>query len=341
MENKMSEEQQKTAAQETAMPAPSLEVAPGPHLHTTALSTRRMMADVLIALVPLIVVALAVFRMGAVRQLVVCTVAALVAEYLFNTMRKKPFSLGDGSAAITGVILALSLPGTAPWYVGAIGSFAAIGLGKVVFGGLGQNIFNPAMVGRAFVMIAFPAAVGASAYVDASAVVEAVTRATPLTALKQEGLPTTLMDLFLGNTNGSLGETSALACLIGGLYLCLRRTASWEIPAGVIAAVGVIAGLMNLTDLQAHWTVLHHILGGALLFGAFFIATDPVSSPLTPKGKWIFGAGVGALVMLLRKLSGYPEGVMFAVLIMNALVPLINRWTIPVPVGGPVPAPKS
>ena len=197
------------------------------------------------------------------------------------------------------------------------------------------------MVGRAFVMIAFPAAVGASAYVDASAVVEAVTRATPLTALKQEGLPTSLADLFIGSTNGSLGETSALACLIGGLYLCIRRTASWEIPAGVIAAVAAIAGLINLTDMQAHWTVAHHILGGALLFGAFFIATDPVSSPMTPKGKWIFGAGVGALVMLLRKLSGYPEGVMFAVLIMNALVPLINRWTIPVPVGGPVPVPKS
>ena len=337
----MSEEQQNQTAVETVAPAPSLEVAPGPHLHTTKLSTRRMMADVLIALVPLVVAALAVFRMGAVMQIVVCTAAALVAEYLFTAMRGKPFSLGDGSAAVTGLILALSLPGTAPWYVGAIGSFSAIGLGKVVFGGLGQNVFNPAMVGRAFVMIAFPAAVGASAYVDTSSVVEAVTRATPLTALKQEGLPTSLADLFIGSTNGSLGETSALACLIGGLYLCIRRTASWEIPAGVIAAVAVIAGLINLTDMQAHWTVAHHILGGALLFGAFFIATDPVSSPLTPKGKWIFGAGVGALVMLLRKLSGYPEGVMFAVLIMNALVPLINRWTIPVPVGGPVPEPKS
>jgi electron transport complex protein RnfD len=150
-----------------------------------------------------------------------------------------------------------------------------------------------------------------------------------------------LMKQVLGNTNGSLGETSALACIIGGVYLCLRRTASWEIPAGVLLAVAAIGGAINLAHTGAHWTVLSDLAGGALLFGAFFIATDPVSSPVTPKGKWIFGIGVGIFIMIIRTLSGYPEGVMFSVLLMNMIVPLINRWTVPTPVGGAVPQPKS
>ncbi|MBN1268953.1 MAG: RnfABCDGE type electron transport complex subunit D [Kiritimatiellae bacterium] len=322
--------------------APALHVAPGPHVHSSALTTRRMMVDVLIALIPVLLASFWVFRLYTVIQLVICIVSCLAAEGVFTVMRKKPFSLGDGSAVVTGAILALSLPATAPWYVGAVGSVVAIGIGKIIFGGLGNNIFNPAMVGRAFVMVAFPAALGATAYVMQSPGwgVDAVTQATPLTALKQLGQSIGLFPLLLGTTNGSLGETSALACAIGGLYLCARRTASWEIPLGAIVALGVIAGLMNLKNMGADWTVLHEICGGAFLFGAFFIATDPVTSPLTPRGKLIFGAGFGALVMLIRKLSGYPEGVMFAVLIMNAIVPLINRWTIPTPVGGPVPERK-
>jgi electron transport complex protein RnfD len=249
-------------------------------------------------------------------------------------MRQKPLSLMDCSAAVTGVILALSLPGTAPWFVGVLASFVAIGIGKVIFGGLGMNLFNPAMVGRAFVMIAFASLLGASGYENAQSAVDAITQATPMDAFKQAGIVTPLSQLFLGTTNGSLGETSAIACLLGGVYLCIRRVASWEIPAGVIGAVVVLGGIANLVQADTGWTVLHHLLGGSLLFGAFFIATDPVSSPLTPKGKLIFGAGVGALIMLLRIFSGYPEGVMFAVLLMNALTPLINRWTIPRPLGG-------
>lgn len=327
-------------AKPVSPPAPVLSVAPGPHVFSSALTTQRMMIDVLIALVPLVVAAVAVFRQLAVFQMVIGVVAALAAEWLFMRMRGRQATLADGSAAVTGLILALSLPATAPWYVATVGSFTAIGLSKVIFGGLGQNIFNPAMVGRAFVMIAFPAALGASAYVVDKSAVDALTHATPLTALKMAGQTTALAPLFLGTTNGSIGETSALAALIGGAYLCLRRTASWEIPAGAIAAVLVFSGLPNLLHPGAEWTVLHQFCGGAFLFGAFFIATDPVSSPLTPKGKFIFGAGFGALVLMIRKLSGYPEGVMFAVLLMNAIVPLINRWTIPVPVGGPVPERK-
>jgi len=313
--------------------APVFHVSSSPHLSSTSHDTRKMMLDVLIALIPVVIMALYVFRMYALRQMLICVGSCLIAEALFVRMRGKSFSLNDYSAAITGVILALSLPGTAPWYIGVIASFVAIGIGKVLFGGLGMNIFNPAMVGRAFVMISFAAAMAASGYENAQSTVDAITQATPMDAFKQAGVVTPLFALFTGMTNGSLGETSGLACLLGGIYLCVRRTASWEIPAGVIASVLVLGGIVNLINLDSEWTVLHHLLGGALLFGAFFIATDPVTSPLTPKGKFIFGIGVGTLVMLLRIFSGYPEGIMFAVLLMNSLTPLINRWTIPRPLG--------
>lgn len=322
-------------------PTPAIHIAPAPHLFGGALTTRRMMFDVLLALVPVLAAALWQFRLYALLQLSIGLGSAVVAEALFTAMRKKPIPVRDGSALVTGAILAFSLPATAPWYVGFVGSLVAIGLGKVIFGGIGQNIFNPAMLGRAFAMIAFPAAVGASAYVRPGASLDGLTHATPLTALKMLGQKTGLLPLFLGTTNGSIGETSALACLIGGAYLCWRRTASWEIPAGVILSSAVISLLAQVLSPATGWTVLHELCGGALLFGAFYIATDPVTSPLTPVGKLIFGLGVGALVMLIRKLSGYPEGVMFSVLIMNALVPLINRWVIPTPVGGPVPGKKA
>lgn len=319
---------------------PVLTIEAGPHIHDGALTTRRMMVDVILGLIPLIISAIWVFRGYAVFQMVLSVVAALLAEALYAGMRGRKPTLCDGSAVVTGLILALSLPATAPWYVSVVGSFVAIGIGKAVFGGLGNNIFNPAMVGRAFVMIAFPAALGATAYVSAKSGVDAMTMATPLTEMKMAGHVTPLMPLFLGNVNGSIGETSALAAIIGGIYLCLRRTASWEIPVGSLLAVALFSGIPNLRHPNLEWSALHTICSGALLFGAFFIATDPVTSPLAPKGKLIFGFGFGALVLLIRKMSGYPEGVMFAMLIMNALTPLINRATIPTPVGGPVPERK-
>lgn len=304
-----------------------------PHLSNTAFTTRRMMADVLIALIPLVLVSVIVFGMYAVIQLAICLISCLAAEAVFTALRKKPVTLSDGSAAITAIILALSLPATAPWYVGVIASVVGIGIGKVIFGGLGMNIFNPAMVGRAFVMISFAGSMAASGYLDDGSTVDVMTMATPLTAFKQGGEVTPLMNLIIGTTNGSLGEVSAIACLLGGVYLCLRRTASWEIPAGVIATTIILGGLADIVGAGSAWSVWHHLFGGALLFGAFYIATDPVTTPLTARGKWIFGIGVGAIIMLLRVFSGYPEGVMFAVLLMNALTPLINRWTIPRPFG--------
>jgi len=317
---------------------PTIRVAPSPHLSGGPQDTRGMMIDVLIALLPLIVAAIYMFRGYAVLQLGICVGSCMLVEAVSTRCLRRSLSLGDCSAAVTGIILGLSLPWNAPWYVGVVASVVAIGIGKIVFGGVGQNIFNPAMTGRAFVMICFPVSLGATAYQIAGVGLDAVSRATPLTLAKQAATTTDLWPLFLGTTNGSLGETSAIACIIGGLYLCFRRAASWEIPVSVLLAVVLLAGVTNIAHPKAEWTVVHHLFGGSLLFGAFFIATDPVSSPLTPRGKWIFGAGIGALVMLLRVFSGYPEGVMFAVLLMNALVPLINRWTIPRPMGGPVPS---
>jgi electron transport complex protein RnfD len=313
--------------------APVIHVAPSPHLSKSGLTTQQIMLDVLIALAPLVLTSVIVFKLYAIKQLTICLVCCLGAETVFVKMRDKAVTLDDYSAAITAVILALSLPATAPWYVAAIASVVAIGIGKIIFGGLGMNIFNPAMVGRAFVMIAFASLMGASAFESSGCAVDVLTQATPMDAFKQGGVVASLSALFWGMTNGSLGETSAFASIIGGLYLCIRRTASWEIPAGVLLSVLIWGGIADLLT-SSQWTVIHHIFGGALLFGAFFIATDPVTSPLTPKGKFIFGLGVGAFVMLLRVFSGYPEGVMFAVLLMNALTPLINRWTVPRPLGG-------
>ncbi len=313
--------------------APVIHVSPSPHLVQTASSTRRMMVDVLIALAPVVAMSLFVFRGYALFQLAVCLGGCLLAELLFVKMRGRSSTLKDGSAIVTGIILAMSLPATAPWYVGMIAAFVAIGIGKIIFGGLGMNLFNPAMVGRAFVMISFAGAMAASGFENVQSAVDAISQATPMNVFKMNGVVTPLTHLFWGTTNGSIGETSALACLLGGLYLLFRRTSAWEIPAGLLVAVLVIGGIADLAGPADGWTVLHHILGGSILFGAFFIATDPVTSPLTPKGKFIFGLGTGILTMVLRLFSGYPEGMMFAVLLMNALTPLINRWTIPTPFG--------
>jgi Na+-translocating ferredoxin:NAD+ oxidoreductase subunit D len=354
-------------APESPAAGPVIHVAPSPHSFSTSLTTKRMMLDVLIATAPLVVWSIVQFGLGAVLQLATCVIGCIVAEVVFTVMRGRcPLkAVKDLSAIVTGVILAMSLPGTAPWYVGIIAAGAAIGVGKVVFGGLGQNIFNPAMVGRAFVMICFAGALAAGAYEvpaedpDAETL-NVVSQATPMSVLKtkvkdlkenppaedaeNDESPVAISSLFMGNANGSIGEVSALACLLGGLYLCLRRTAAWEIPLGVLGASAIVTLLVSLLGNAGGMSLLdflaYHMLGGALLFGAFYIATDPVSSPITPRGRLIFGVGLGLFIMLFRMMSTFPEGVMFAVLMMNAIVPLINRWTIPTPVGGPVPQRK-
>ncbi len=310
-----------------------IHVAPSPHLSDVVFTTKRMMTDVLIALTPIIAISIFIFRWYAIKQLVICLIISLVSEAIFVAMRSKKITLNDYSAAITGIIVALSLPATAPWYVGAIASCVAISIGKVIFGGLGMNLFNPAMVGRAFVMISFATLMSAGAYENSSSLVDVISQATPMNAFKGSSTPTSIFDLFFGYTNGSLGETSAFAAIIGGIFLCIRRTASWEIPTAIILTAILLAGVADILADAGGYLVFHHLFGGALLFGAFFIATDPVTSPLTATGKFIFGVGVGALVMVIRIFSGYPEGLMFAILLMNSVTPLINRWTIPRPVG--------
>ncbi len=312
---------------------PFINVASSPHIADTRTDTRRMMIDVILGLSPAIVISLYLFRFYALKQLIVCVVACLGAEYLFVRMRGNDFTLKDCSAMVTGVILGLSMPGSAPWFVGALASLVGIGIGKIIFGGVGMNIFNPAMVGRAFVMIAFAQLMGAGAYENVTGLVDAVSGATPLSALKFNGVQTDIAALFMGGTNGSVGEVSAIACIIGGLYLIYRKTASWQIPASILVTVALVAGITDIAEGHHGLFLLHHLCAGALMFGAFFIATDPVTSPLTVKGKVIFGVGTGCLIMVIRLFSGYPEGVMFAVLIMNAITPLINRWTIPKPMG--------
>ncbi len=312
---------------------PVIHVAPSPHIGDTAAGTQRMMIDVLIALLPVVLVSVYLFRLYAVKQLLICLVSCLASEYIFVRMRGRSWTLKDCSAAVTGIILALSLPGSAPWFVGVIGSVIAMGIGKIIFGGLGMNIFNPAMVGRAFVMIAFAGLMGAGAYENMTGLVDAVSGATPLSELKFGNITTDISPLFWGNTNGSLGETSTAACLLGGLFLVFRKTASWQIPIGLLSTVFIIAGVTDLAHSSSGLFLVHQLFGGALMFGAFFIATDPVTSPLTSRGKLLFGIGTGVLIMIIRLFSGYPEGVMFAVLMMNAVTPLINRWTNPLPMG--------
>jgi electron transport complex protein RnfD len=353
----------------TALPVPDsvtqaessrLELATSPHFAYRKQTSRRMMIDVMLALGPAIAVSAVVFRWAVAWQIVTALAFSLGTEALFCIVRGKPLSLWDGSAVVTAVILAMSLPPALPLYATAIGSVVAIGLGKMVFGGLGCNLFNPAMVGRAFLMACFaqamvtwqtPAVLGA-------AHIHAVTQATPLAIaklgvrdrakaeaagtldqynLRQDflaGKGRLLADLLIGVQGGSLGETSAIALLIGGIYLLVRRTAAWQIPLGMlgaIAAISVIARLLR-PDLVMY-PHMQIVAGGAML-GAFFIATDPVSSPVTISGRWVFGAGVGTFTMLIRLLGNYPEGVMYSVLLMNALTPGINRLTMPRPLGG-------
>jgi len=202
----------------TGETAPAIHVSPSPHILDTGSVTTRVMLDVVISLIPVIAVSVFLFKLYAIKQILLCTVSCLVAEFIFEKMRGKSITINDFSAAVTGIILAFSLPPAAPWYATVIGAFAAIGLGKVLFGGVGMNIFNPAMVGRAFAIMAFTQQLGSSAYENLSGVADAVSGATPLTALKYDGVHTALSNMILGNTAGSLGETSVIACILGGLY---------------------------------------------------------------------------------------------------------------------------
>jgi len=325
-------------------------VSPAPHI-SEKLSTRSVMGDVLIGLLPAVIAAGVYFRTRALLVIAVCVAACVVSEYLCNRLRKRPGTLGDLSAVVTGVILALSLPPAIPYSMAIIGSAFAMIIGKMVFGGLGSNIFNPAMVGRAFLTASFgaamttwtvPATIDPAMNTLTAANTSATTQATPLawSKMAQKGLvkPAKVNKqagwAFWGETGGCLGETSSIAFLIGGAYLLIRRTITWHMPAAVLLSAGAIALTTWLIKPDVYVNPLVHLFSGSLMICAFFIATDPVTAPLSVKGMWIFGVGVGALIMLIRIVGEYPEGVMYAVLIMNAVSPLIDRFCKLTPAGG-------
>jgi electron transport complex protein RnfD len=258
-------------------------------------------------------------------------------------LRESP--VADGSAVVTGVLLALTLPPSLPLWMAFLGGVVAVVFGKLIFGGLGHNVFNPSLVGRAFLQACFPVALttwtvqrGAGALFELQssnlalplmrAKVDAITTATPLARMKFEAAGTPLGDLILGSTAGSIGETSAVMLLLGGAYLAYRRFLNWRIPLAVFAGVFVTATLLRALD-GTRPDGVFHLLSGGLMLGAIFMATDPVTSPVTPLGTWVFGAATGALIVVIRQFSGLPEGVMYAILIMNGLTPLIDRVTQP------------
>ncbi len=343
-------------------------VSPAPHV-SKAHSTRSIMLDVVIGLFPAMVMAVVYFRFRAVMVIGACVVSCVATEWICNLVRKKSNSVDDLSAVVTGIILAFSLPPAAPVWLCVVGSAFAIAIGKMVFGGLGSNTLNPAMASRAFLTASFgmlmttwmvPATIGEvtvqtedgpakqvmakiaadNEYEDSTVV--ALTQATPLAlskeAIKGQGEVKVANEQFMatltGQVGGCLGETSALALLIGGAYLLIKRTITFHIPAAVLLSAAIFAGIGYIANPEAYMSPLVHLTGGGMLLCALFIATDPVTAPLTNKGMWIFGVGVGALVMLIRMVGEYPEGVMYAILIMNALTPLIDRLCKLVPAGG-------
>lgn len=301
-----------------------------PHEYTTD-SVPRIMWSVVGALMPATIMAVYFFRFAAVAMILACTIAAVATEAIINRARGGDLTVKDGSAAITGLLLALTLPPSFPISGGIIGSVFAIALGKQIFGGIGFNVFNPALLGRAFLQASFPVAITTWSFPETAkfAGMDAVSAATPLGQFKFEHVLTNYGDLLFGNIGGSLGETSAIAILIGGIYLLVKKYADWRIPVSYLGSVFIIGGLFWLISPDKYPDPIFQLLSGGLMLGAFFMATDMVTSPITPKGAWIFGAGAGVLLIIIRLFGGLPEGVMYSILLMNAVTPLINRYTRP------------
>lgn len=297
-------------------------------------SVPKIMYAVILSLLPAVLASIYFFRWRAFLLYTCCIIGGVTTEALFLWIRKKPMnSLWDGSVIITGLLLAMTLPPDLSLDSAVIGAVVAVGLGKHVFGGLGHNIFNPALVGRAFLQTAFPVAM-TTWTAPATLSVDAITFATPLGNLKfeaalVEGTLTPAKDLFWGNVGGSLGETSAIALLIGAAFLFYKKAIDWKIPAGIILSLTVFTGIFWLVSPGTYATPLFHLMAGGVIIGAFFMATDMVTSPITPMGTWIFALGIGGLVGLIRLFGGLAEGVMFSILFMNMLVPLLNRFSRP------------
>ncbi|MGQ9672101.1 MAG: RnfABCDGE type electron transport complex subunit D [Candidatus Aminicenantales bacterium] len=297
-------------------------------------TTERIMLRVILSLIPACLASIYFFRFRAVVLILTSLAFSLATESLILWIRKKPLPAAlDGSAIITGILLALTLPPSFPATLAAIGAVVSIGVGKQAFGGLGYNIFNPALVGRAFLSVAFPVAM--TTWTPPFALkVDLATFATPLANVKfqaaiSQGTLTPLSHLFWGNVGGCIGETSALALLLGGIYLLLRRTIDWRIPSGMTLSLSLFTGIFWLINPSRYAHPLFHLLAGGFLLGALFMATDMVTSPVSPQATWIYALGIGVIIGIIRLFSGYPEGVMYSILFMNTFVPLLNHYLRP------------
>lgn len=319
-------------------------VSPSPHIHSGDSVSKNMYA-VLIALVPAYAVSLVQFGLGAAVTMLLSVAACVLVEYLITRfMLNRPASIADGSAILTGVLLAMNLPSNLPWWITVIGAIIAIGLGKMVYGGLGGNIFNPALVGRVFLLISFPAQMTTWATPhQLGTYMDAATGATPLGLMKAiingapgvswDQLPSAL-NLFLGVQGGSLGEVSAVALLLGFVFLLWRKVITWHIPVSILGTAFVFGGIMYLINPTLYPAPWYHLCSGGLMLGAIFMATDYVTSPMSKTGQLIYGCLIGLITMLIRLFGAYPEGASFAILIMNAFTPLINNYFKPKHFGG-------
>ena len=305
-------------------------VSPSPHIHSGD-SIERNMYHVLLALIPAFLVALYVFRLDALIITLSAVVFCVLFEYVIvKYLIKKEPSVFDGSAIITGVLLAFNVPPNLPLWILALGCLFAIGVVKLSFGGLGNNIFNPAIAGRIFLLISFPAQMTTWPMPAFAEATDAVSSATVLGVLKNnpEALPS-LQQMFLGLESGSIGEMSALAILIGLIYMIWKKVITWHIPVSILVTVALFAGVLYLINPLELYNPIIHLASGGLMLGACFMATDYVTSPMTKKGMIIYGIGIGFITMAIRLWGAYPEGVSFAILLMNAFTPLINSYTSP------------
>ena len=311
-------------------------ISGSPHVHSSE-NTQKIMCRVLLALVPALLVAIYYFGWYALRLTLVSVAACMLTEWLIQKfLIKGPLTINDGSAALTGLLLAFNVPANLPIWMAIVGSIVAIGVGKMAFGGLGKNPFNPALVGRVFMLVSFPTAMTtwpkAAPIFEKGFFADAVTGPTPLGILKEAGVGSLaetgdmqFLDMVLGNRGGAFGEVCAIALLLGAIYLIARKVIDIATPLSILLTVFVFTGicwLINPANFIAPW---YHIVYGGLILGAFFMATDMVTSPMTLPGKLLFGFGIGVITVVIRLWGAYPEGVSFAILIMNAFTPLINK----------------
>lgn len=333
MEENQTQQPAKTETPATSKPSagpakpatPTLVLSSSPHISKCE-DVPEIMRNVIYALLPAAVFGIYYFGWRSLVMMLVGILSAVATEAITNQLLKKPQTIHDGSAAVTGLLLVMTLPPSLPYWMIVVGAVVAIFIGKQLFGGLGYNIFNPALLGRAFLQASFP--IPMTTWTNPKTI-DAITTATPLGSFKFEKTLTPYLDLFMGNVGGCVGETSALLLIIGGLYLIIKKYADWRIPVSYLATVAVFGGIFWLINPAQYPDPVFHLFSGGLMLGAFFMATDMVTSPITPKGRWLFGIGAGLFLVIIRLFGGLPEGVMYSILLMNAFTPLINRYTRP------------